>query len=45
MPDALSSINAPLRIDSYILPDTGGQIGMTIYPGNKRPGLLLRGSD
>lgn len=40
MPEALTSINAPLRIDSYVLPDTGGQIGMTICPGKKRPGSI-----
>ncbi|WP_158239111.1 cyclin-dependent kinase inhibitor 3 family protein [Uliginosibacterium sp. TH139] len=36
----LTSQNAPLRIDSHILPDTGGQIGMTICPGKKRPGSI-----
>lgn len=36
----LTSHNAPLRIDSHILPDTGGQIGMTICPGKKRPGSI-----
>lgn len=40
MPEALTSLNSPLRIDSYTLPDTGGQIGMTICPGKKRPGSI-----
>jgi ADP-ribosyl-[dinitrogen reductase] hydrolase len=36
----ITSLDSPLRIDSYALPDTGGQIGMTICPGKKRPGSI-----
>lgn len=38
----LTSLNSPMRIDSYVLPDTGGQIGMTICPGKTRPKALSK---
>lgn len=34
----ITSLDSPLRIDQYVLQDCGGQIGMTICPGKKRPG-------
>lgn len=39
MQRTLTSINCPLRIDACILAE-GGQIGMTICPGKKRPGSI-----
>ena len=36
----ISSLDSPLCTGSYVLPDTGGQIGMTICPSKKRPGSL-----
>lgn len=39
MSHVLTSLNAPLRIDSLALPD-GGTIGMTICPGKKRPASM-----
>ncbi|HEX5364797.1 MAG TPA: cyclin-dependent kinase inhibitor 3 family protein [Gallionella sp.] len=40
MSPTITSFDSPLRIDSYILSDTGGQIGMTICPGKNRPGSI-----
>lgn len=36
----LDSVNSPLRIDAYVLPDCLGTIGMTICPGKRRPSSM-----
>jgi protein-tyrosine phosphatase len=35
-----TSVTSPLRIDTVLVPPTGGQIGMTICPGKKDQGII-----